>query len=352
MHGKKEQEEYIRKGPWKAEEDEVLLNHVKKYGPRDWSSIRSKGLLQRTGKSCRLRWVNKLRPNLKNGCKFSLEEERIVIELQAQFGNRWAKIASFLSGRTDNDVKNFWSSRQKRLARILQTSGTTSKSQKNKTKVPTLLDVPTLEISTKTTEIVTDQIKFQELVCPVDDVPKFLELPCPDNAAPKFSSSSEGESSSKPQSYSLPLIENSEVMKMVSLPDLIKSELPSSDPIHVEQGFTPFESYNSSEQIQQISFPQIPELQNDLTFPMGSQDVLARMDEPYFVEDYCALDDASEFGIGLQHPIGFPFFEPPGSCRIETRDTIDKFKSSDSFFDDFPIDMFDHMDPPASPSYL
>ena len=57
--------EEIKKGPWKAEEDEVLINHVNKYGPRDWSSIRSKGLLQRTGKSCRLRWVNKLRPNLK-----------------------------------------------------------------------------------------------------------------------------------------------------------------------------------------------------------------------------------------------------------------------------------------------
>lgn len=55
----------IKKGPWKAEEDQVLINHVKKYGPRDWSSIRSKGLLMRTGKSCRLRWVNKLRPNLK-----------------------------------------------------------------------------------------------------------------------------------------------------------------------------------------------------------------------------------------------------------------------------------------------
>jgi len=64
MHGKKDQE-HVRKGPWNTEEDEVLLHHVKKYGPRDWSSIRSKGLLQRTGKSCRLRWVNKLRPNLK-----------------------------------------------------------------------------------------------------------------------------------------------------------------------------------------------------------------------------------------------------------------------------------------------
>ena len=58
-------QEALRKGPWKLEEDEVLLNHVKRFGPRDWSSIRSKGLLQRTGKSCRLRWVNKLRPNLK-----------------------------------------------------------------------------------------------------------------------------------------------------------------------------------------------------------------------------------------------------------------------------------------------
>lgn len=55
----------IKKGPWKAEEDEVLINHVNKYGPKEWSSIRSKGLLRRTGKSCRLRWVNKLRPNLK-----------------------------------------------------------------------------------------------------------------------------------------------------------------------------------------------------------------------------------------------------------------------------------------------
>lgn len=61
----KREECIIRKGPWKTEEDEVLLNHVNKYGPRDWSSIRSKGLLDRTGKSCRLRWVNKLRPNLK-----------------------------------------------------------------------------------------------------------------------------------------------------------------------------------------------------------------------------------------------------------------------------------------------
>ncbi|CAI0377823.1 unnamed protein product [Linum tenue] len=119
---KKKEESTVRKGTWKAEEDQVLIRHVEKYGPREWSSIRSKGLLQRTGKSCRLRWVNKLQPNLKTGCKFTEEEARVVIELQARYGNRWAKIATHLTGRTDNDVKNFWSSRQKRLARILRTT--------------------------------------------------------------------------------------------------------------------------------------------------------------------------------------------------------------------------------------
>lgn len=82
-----------------------------------------------------------------------MEEERVVIDLQTQFGNKWAKIATYLPGRTDNDVKNFWSSRQKRLARILQTSATpssssssNSKPRKPKKQVP-LLDVPTLQVN-------------------------------------------------------------------------------------------------------------------------------------------------------------------------------------------------------------
>lgn len=87
-----------------------------------------------------------------SGCKFSVEEERVVIELQAQFGNKWARIATYLPGRTDNDVKNFWSSRQKRLARILQTSATpssssNSKSHKTKKEVPVFRDVPFFEVN-------------------------------------------------------------------------------------------------------------------------------------------------------------------------------------------------------------
>lgn len=80
--------------------------------------------------------------------KFSAEEERTVIELQAQFGNKWARIATHMPGRTDNDVKNFWSSRQKRLAKILRTSvPQPSKPQKNINKeAPVLPKVPTVEV--------------------------------------------------------------------------------------------------------------------------------------------------------------------------------------------------------------
>ncbi|XP_024382208.2 uncharacterized protein [Physcomitrium patens] len=114
-------DEVLRKGPWMPEEDEILVEYVRQFGARDWSSIRTKGLLPRTGKSCRLRWVNKLKPDLKrSGCKFSPEEEKLVVEMQAKLGNKWAKIASCLPGRTDNDVKNFWSTRQKRILRALQ----------------------------------------------------------------------------------------------------------------------------------------------------------------------------------------------------------------------------------------
>lgn len=126
---------------------------------------------------------------------------------------------------------------------------------------------------------------------------------------------------------------------MMSLPDLIKSDLPSSYTSHVEEEFTIFESYKSTEQ---NNFPQIPELQNDLTFSMESQDLLTRIDEPCFIQDFGPLD-ASVFGT---------FFEPPGNCRIGTRDTIDASKNSDSFFGDFPVDMFDHIDTLASPSNL
>ncbi|PWA95682.1 myb-like HTH transcriptional regulator family protein [Artemisia annua] len=319
----------IKKGPWKAEEDEVLLKHVRKYGPRDWSSIRSKGLLQRTGKSCRLRWVNKLRPDLKNGVKFSADEERVVIELQGEFGNKWARIATYLPGRTDNDVKNFWSSRQKRLARVLQTPTPppAPKSKKSVSGSPALLKVPALE-------------------------------------APKRSSSTDGESSvTSPKTLSCSSSYR-EPIKMVPLPDLMNSTGPTSllsydqnQPLcQLNYSTIPVEEKSSNmppDHPLLQDFPHVPQVELPPPLPtlpplLDSQDIFSQLADPYFY---------AVFGPGGSSEIvEFPYMPPGGeggesggSCgRHQNDDPM--VMAPDMFMDDFPVDMFDNIEPLPSPS--
>ncbi|PKA58852.1 Myb-related protein Myb4 [Apostasia shenzhenica] len=111
------------------EEDMLLVAHIRKHGHGNWRALPKRAGLLRCGKSCRLRWVNYLRPDIKRG-NFTKEEEATVINLHQLLGNKWSKIASYLPGRTDNEIKNVWNTHLKKRL---------------KPKVPTRLPAPSTD---------------------------------------------------------------------------------------------------------------------------------------------------------------------------------------------------------------
>nr|QCS14089.1 R2R3-MYB AN2 [Lycium ruthenicum] len=103
----------VRKGAWTEEEDLLLRKCIQKYGEGKWHQVPIRAGLNRCRKSCRLRWLNYLRPHIKRG-DFSSEEVDLILRLHKLLGNRWSLIAGRLPGRTANDVKNYWNTHLQR----------------------------------------------------------------------------------------------------------------------------------------------------------------------------------------------------------------------------------------------
>ncbi|KAI0519212.1 hypothetical protein KFK09_006654 [Dendrobium nobile] len=119
--------EEMRKGPWTEQEDMQLVCYVHLFGERRWDFIAKVTGLNRTGKSCRLRWLNYLHPGLKHG-RMTPQEEQLIVELHSRWGNRWSRIARRLPGRTDNEIKNYWRTHMRKKAQERQKSSQLSPS--------------------------------------------------------------------------------------------------------------------------------------------------------------------------------------------------------------------------------
>ncbi|KAL1539279.1 Transcription factor myb20 [Salvia divinorum] len=107
----------LKRGPWTIDEDNKLMKFILNNGIQCWRLVPKLAGLMRCGKSCRLRWINYLRPDLKRGALTEAEED-MIIELHSRLGNRWSKIATYFPGRTDNEIKNYWNTRIKKKMKL------------------------------------------------------------------------------------------------------------------------------------------------------------------------------------------------------------------------------------------
>ncbi|CAI9780817.1 unnamed protein product [Fraxinus pennsylvanica] len=117
----------MRKGAWTKEEDNLLRKCIGKYGEGKWNLVPLRAGLNRCRKSCRMRWLNYLTPNIKRG-DFTRDEDDLIIRLHKLLGNRWSLIAGRIPGRTANDVKNHWNTHLQK--KLVAQKEDTDKSQK------------------------------------------------------------------------------------------------------------------------------------------------------------------------------------------------------------------------------
>ncbi|XP_027909829.1 transcription factor MYB15-like [Vigna unguiculata] len=155
----------LRKGTWTPEEDTKLLSYVTRYGCCNWRQLPKFAGLARSGKSCRSRWMNYLRPNLKRG-NFTPKEEECIIRMHKKLGNRWSAIAAELLGRADSEVKNHWHASLKKRSReetLAKEESSVPKSSKNKESMDLVLNCNGFPATSRITNTSSSLFSFSSL---------------------------------------------------------------------------------------------------------------------------------------------------------------------------------------------
>ncbi|KAK7363291.1 hypothetical protein VNO77_05427 [Canavalia gladiata] len=145
--------EGLNRGAWTAHEDKILMEFIKVHGEGRWRNLPKSAGLKRCGKSCRLRWLNYLRPDIKRG-NISSDEEELIIRLHKLLGNRWSLIAGRLPGRTDNEIKNYWNTNLGKKVKDGYQSSCHGKSRRENPKSETMAtpELSSLVVRTKATK--------------------------------------------------------------------------------------------------------------------------------------------------------------------------------------------------------
>ncbi|XP_010522346.1 PREDICTED: transcription factor GAMYB-like isoform X2 [Tarenaya hassleriana] len=257
----------LKKGPWTAAEDALLTEYVRKHGEGNWNAVTKKTALVRCGKSCRLRWANHLRPDLKKG-SFSPHEEAVILLLHSKLGNKWARMASQLPGRTDNEIKNYWNTRMKRRQRAglpiypqsEDTQGDSSSSQfENRNNRNMIMPTPSNSPSSSSSSSSSSRPRKRHCLDPNFSAPSLDPIPSDHSMSCQMFPANHGNDSCKAGfGFSLPLSAPSSSSDMSNPNQLLEFVSENSSTCKSKSSDSGFMSYSSllmGEATELSSFP-------------------------------------------------------------------------------------------------